>query len=43
MPYPLGRQILEGFGYVRDADGVGTAEVGDGARHFEDSMVGSGR
>ena len=43
MPYSLGRSILEGFGNVNDADGVGTAEVGDGARHFEDSMVGSGR
>lgn len=41
MSHSLDTQILEGFGYVSDSDGVGTAEVGDDVRHFEDSMVGS--
>ena len=37
---PLGGPVLEGFGYVGDSDGVGSAQVGYGAGHFEDAMVG---
>ena len=37
---PLGGPVLEGFGYVGDSDGVGSAQVGYGAGHFEDAVVG---
>src|SRR5439155_15844764 len=34
--------VLDGFGDVRGADGLGTLEVGDGARDFQNTVVGAG-
>src|SRR5208282_4194630 len=36
------RTVLNGFGDVRCADGVGGVEVGNRERHFQDTVVGAG-
>src|SRR5438876_4863844 len=36
------RPVLDGFGDVRGADGLGALEVGDGARDFQNAVVGAG-
>ena len=37
------RAILNGFGDVGSADGVGGVEVGDRERYFQDAVVGAGQ
>lgn len=36
------RAVLDGLGQVRDGEMVGAFQVGDGARDFEDAVVGAG-
>ena len=36
------RAVLNGFGDVGSADGVGGVEVGDRECHFQDAVVGAG-
>src|SRR5205823_1088456 len=36
------RPVLDGFGDVRGADGLGALEVGDGTRDFQNAVVGAG-
>jgi hypothetical protein len=37
------RTVLDGFTQIVWRDGVGAFQVGDGAGHFEDAVVGAGR
>ena len=35
--------VLDGFGDMRSGDRIRAGEIGDGARHFEDAVIGARR